>query len=98
MKLTQLAKAPQLIRIELDDEEIRKEYNDSLEFYIYDRQPLDQFVKLATAKQDDIGSMLDMINAMILDENGERILKDNLTLPTNLILKVVNKVTETLGK
>jgi hypothetical protein len=98
MKLTQLAKAPQLIRIELDDEEIRKEYNDSLEFYIYDRQPLDQFIKLATAKQDDIGSMLDMINAMILDENGEKVMKDNLTLPSDIILKVVNKVTETLGK
>lgn len=98
MKLTQLAKAPQLIRIELDDEEIRKEYGDSLEFYIFDRQPLDQFIKLATAKQDDIGSMIEMINAMILDENGERVMKDNLTLPSNIILKVVNKVTETLGK
>lgn len=98
MKLTQLAKAPQLIRIELDDEDIRKEYGDSLEFFIFDRQPLDQFIKLATAKQDDIGSMIEMINAMILDESGERVMKDNLTLPSNIILKVVNKVTETLGK
>ncbi len=98
MKLTQLAKAPQLIRIELDDEEIRNEYGDSLEFWIFDRQPLDQFIKLATAKQDDIGSMIEMINAMILDENGERVIKDNLTLPSNIILKVVSKVTETLGK
>jgi hypothetical protein len=98
MKLTQLAKAPQLIRIELDDEEIRQEYNDSLEFWIYDRQPLDQFIKLATSKHDDFGSMLELINDMILDENGERVIKDNLTLPSNIILKVVNKVTETLGK
>jgi hypothetical protein len=98
MKLTQLAKEPQLIRIELDDEEIRQEYNDSLEFWIYDRQPLDQFIKLATSKQDDIGSMIELINAMILDENGQRVIKDNLTLPSNIILKVVSKVTETLGK
>jgi hypothetical protein len=98
MKLTQLAAKPQLVRIELDDEDIRKEYNDSLEFWIWDRQPLDQFIKLATAKQDDIGSMIEMINGMILDETGERVMKDNLTLPSNIILKVVNKVTETLGK
>jgi hypothetical protein len=98
MKLTQLAKEPQLIRIELDDEEIRAEYNDSLEFYIWDRQPMDQFVKLATAKGDDFGNMLELINAMILDENGSRVLTGNLTLPSNIILKVVNKVTETLGK
>ncbi len=98
MKLTQLAAKPQLIRIELDDEDIRKEYNDSLEFFIWDRQPLDQFIKLATAKKDDIGEMISMINAMILDENGEPVIKDGLTLPSNIILKVVNKVTETLGK
>lgn len=98
MKLTQLAKEPQLIKIELDDEEIRKEYNDSLEFYIWDRQPMDQFVRLATSKAEDLGSMIEIINAMILDENGERVLKGNLTLPPDIILKVVNKVTETLGK
>jgi len=98
MKLTQLAKAPQLIRIELDDEDIRKEFNDSLEFYIWDRQPLDQFIKLATAKNDDLGTIIEMINGLILDENGEPVLTGNLTLPSNIILKVVNKVTETLGK
>jgi hypothetical protein len=98
MKLTQLAKEPQLIRIELDDEEIRQEYNDSLEFWILDRQPMDQFIKLATAKSDDISTMIEMVNGMILDESGQRILTGNLTLPTNIILKVVNKVTETLGK
>jgi hypothetical protein len=98
MKLTQLAKEPQLIRIELDDEEIRKEYNDSLEFYIWDRQPIDQFIKLATAKQDNLGSMIEMINNMVLDENGQKVLTGNLTLPSDVILKVINKVTETLGK
>ena len=98
MKLTQLAKAPQLIRVELDDEEIRKEYGDSLEFWIYDRQPIDQFVKLATTKNEDLGKIIELVNGMILDENGERILKDNLTLPTNIILKVINKVSEVLGK
>jgi hypothetical protein len=98
MKLTQLAKEPQMIRIELDDEEIRQEYNDSLEFWILDRQPMDQFIKLATAKSDDIGTMIEMVNSMILDEDGNKVLTGNLTLPTNIILKVVNKVTEALGK
>jgi hypothetical protein len=98
MKLTQLVKAPQLIRIELDDEEIRAEFGDSLEFWVWDRQPIDQFIKLATAKNDDLSVIIELINAMILDENGERVIKDNLTLPSNIILKVVNKVTEILGK
>jgi hypothetical protein len=98
MKLTQLVAKPQLIRIELDDEEIRAEFGDSLEFWVYDRQPIDQFIKLATAKNDDLTVIIELINAMILDENGERVIKDDLTLPKNIILKVVNKVTEILGK
>jgi len=59
---------------------------------------MEQFIKLATAKSDDIAVMIEMVNSMILDEEGNKVLTGNLTLPTNIILKVVNKVTETLGK
>ncbi len=98
MKLTQLAKEPTLIKIELDDEEIRKEYNDSLEFYVLDRQPLDTFIKLATVKSEDLGSIITLIKDMILDEEGNAILTGKLTLPPWVILKTITKITDTLGK
>lgn len=98
MKLTQLAAKPQLVRIELDDEEIRKEYNDSLEFYIWDRQPMAQFVRLAQLKPEDFSELVETINNMVLDENGEPVIQEGMMLPTNIMTKVIGKVVETLGK
>lgn len=98
MKLTQLAAKPQLVRIELDDEEIRKEYNDSLEFWVWDRQPLEHFVKLVTTETNELGKMITLVNEMILDENGEKVMQDGFALPSNIVLKVINAVTEKLGK
>ena len=43
MKLNQLAAKPQLIRVEINDEETIKQFGESLEFWIWDRQPMDKF-------------------------------------------------------
>lgn len=98
LKLTQLAAKPQLIKITLDDEEIIKEFGDALEFHILDRQPIDKFVRMATVKSEDFAQLVDLVNSMILDEAGQPVIKDELVLPTNVMLKVIAKVVETLGK
>jgi hypothetical protein len=98
LKLTQLASKPQLVRIELDDEEIRAKYNDSLEFYIYDRQPLDMFVKLATVGTGNIAELVSIAHSMVLDEHGDPIAHDDLVFPSDIMMKIINKVVDTLGK
>jgi hypothetical protein len=98
MKLTQLAAKPQLIKMELDDEETVKEFGESLEFWIWDRQPIDKFIKLATLKADDLGQLIDAVNGMVLDEAGLPVLKDGETLPTHVMTRLIGKVVETLGK
>lgn len=98
MKLTQLAAKPQLIKIELDDEEIRSEYNDALEFWIYDRQPIDQFVKMATIKANDFGEMVTAVNKLVLDEDGNQVIQEGYALPSGILVKVINAVVERLGK
>lgn len=98
MKLTQLAKKPQLIKLELTDEEIVQQYGEPLEFWVWDRTPMDTFVKMATMKAEDFGSMVDTVNTMVLDEDGSPIVKDGFLLPTNILTKVIAKVVETLGK
>ena len=82
----------------LDDEEIIKEYGEALEFHIYDRQPMDQFVRLAQMKPEDFQDMVTMVNSMVLDEDGNPVVKDDLVLPTGIMTKVIGKVVETLGK
>lgn len=98
MKLTQLAAKPQLVKIELNDEDIVKEFGESLEFWIWDRQPMDKYIRLAQMKGEDLGELIEAVNQMVLDEEGNSIVKDGLVLPTNIMTKVVGKVVETLGK
>jgi hypothetical protein len=98
MKLTQLSKKPELVKVELTDEETIKEYGESLEFWIYDRTGMDVFVKMATMKGEDFGDMVEIVNKMILDEDGTPIVKDGYLLPSNILTRVIGKVVETLGK
>jgi len=98
LKLTQLAAKPSLVRIELDDEEIKEKYGDTLEFWVWDRQPMNMFVKLATVHQNNFGEMVELVNSMVLDEEGNQIAKDELVFPTDVMMKIINKVVETLGK
>jgi len=98
MKLTQLAAKPQLIKIELADEETIAEYGEPLEFWIWDRQPMDKYIKLAQMKSENVNELISAVNEMILDEEGKAIVSGELTLPTNIMTRVIGKVVETLGK
>jgi hypothetical protein len=98
MKLSQLAAKPQLIRIELDTPEIKEIYKDSLEFWVYDRQDMDVFVKLATLDVTNFEKLTSLVNAMILDETGQPIVREGLALPSDVLMAAIQKVIEMLGK
>lgn len=99
MKLSQLATKPQLILVQLDDEEVIKEFNEPLEFYTWDRQPLEVFMQLAASDNNaDQSVMLNLVKSLILDEAGNQIIVDENMLPPNLLIKAISKITETLGK
>lgn len=98
MKLSQLAAKPQLIKLVLDDEAVLKEFSEAVEFWTWDRQPLDTFMKLANSNTENVGSMIEVVRGMILDEQGRAIIaKDNM-LPSTLLIKAIAKIVETLGK
>lgn len=98
MKLTQLAAKPQLVKIELNDEDIVKEFGEPLEFWIWDRQPMDKYIRLAQLQGNNMDELIKAVNEMVLDEDGNPIVKDDLALPTGIMTKVVGKVVESLGK
>ena len=97
MKLSQLAAKPQLIKVELNDEDILQEYGEPLEFWIYDRQPIDKYVEMAKTGSDNIGEMVRIVNNLVLDESGEIIARDGMVFPGKLMVKILQKVVETLG-
>jgi hypothetical protein len=56
------------------------------------------FMKLANADQQDMASMIGLVKTLILDEEGKEIIKGENMLPSTLLIKVIGKVVETLGK
>lgn len=104
MKLSEITKKPQLIELMIDDDDTIKEFGEPLSFHTWDRQPMEVFVKLAnlTTKVENqdpnIGDMIDVVKELILDDKGEHILKDKQSMPTHILMKVITKVTEQLGK
>ena len=98
MKLTQLAAKPQLIKIEINDEETVAEYGEGIEFWIYDRQPIEQFIRLAQMKDDSMADVIEIVKKMVLDEESKPIMNEETLLPTKILTKVIGKVVETLGK
>lgn len=98
MNLSQLTAKPQLVLVKLDDEETITEYKEAIEFYTWDRQPMDVFMRLASATQDNTAGIIDIVKTLILDETGKEILTKDNVLPTNVLMKAISKVTDMLGK
>ena len=98
MNLKDLAKQPQLIKVTIDDEEIVKEYGEPLDFYCYDRQPMDMFLKVAANDKSDFAELANLLKDMVLDENGEQVIKDGLVLPPKVMIPVFTKMVSVLGK
>jgi len=98
LKLTQLAKEPQLVKITLTDTAIVERYGDELEFWIRDRQPIDQFIKMATANQENYGELIRLIKDLVLDEHGDPVLHGEQVLPNDIMLAVITATVERLGK
>ena len=98
MKINQLASKPQLIKLVLDDKDTLKELGEELEFWTWDRQPLDKFMKLATIKQDNPQEIIEVVRTLILDEEGKEVIVGENMLPTQILIRIISKVTETLGK
>lgn len=98
MKLSQLAAKPQLVKFVIDDEDTVKEFGEAIEFWSWDRQPLEVFMKLANANQADVSSMIDIVRTLILDEDGKQVIRGETMLPSTVLIKVIAKIVETLGK
>jgi hypothetical protein len=99
MKLQQLASKPTLTKIVIDNEDIVKEYGEELEFYIYDRQPMSVFMKLASMDQNEnsLEDLAHIVEDMIMDEQGKKIINKDVSLPIDVMVKVIEKTVNRLG-
>ena len=98
MNLKDLAKEPTLVKVILDDEEIVKEYGEPVEFYTYDRQPLDTYLKMASIDAENTDAVFDAISKLVLDAKGDPIFDETVSIPATLLVRVLNTVVESMGK
>lgn len=98
MKLQVLASKPQLIKIVIDDEQTVARFGESIEFYVHDRQDMDTYLKLASLEgNNDLASISEVVKDLVLDEKGNKILKNGVSLPAEVIIKVIEKTVANLG-
>jgi hypothetical protein len=98
MKLSDLAKKPQLIMVTIADEDIVAEFGETIEFWTWDRQPMDTFLKLASIDQNNTASVIEAVRGLVLDEEGKPVLTGDRSLPTKVMMRVITSVVESLGK
>lgn len=100
MNIAELAVEPKLIKITLDDEEIVEQFGEPLEFHAWDRQPIERFLQFAGKKitEENLPQVINFCKEMILDDQGEPVLKDKLVLPATVMSRCITKVMEQLGK
>lgn len=97
MKITSLVAEPQLIKITLDSEQILETYGEPIEFWVYDRQPIETYFRLGQ-NPDDVGTIMDLVKHMILDETGAPVISGDQVLPLDVALQAFNQVVTQLGK
>lgn len=98
MKLSELAKKPQLVKITIADEDIVAEFGEAIEFWSWDRQPMDTFLKLASLDQNNTASVIETVRGLVLDEEGKPVITGENSLPTKVMMRVITAVVESLGK
>lgn len=98
MKISQLASRPQLIKLVLDNPEIVERHGEPIEFWTWDRQPLDIFMKLANTNTADQGSIIGVVKSLVLDETGQEVIADGNTIPTDILVAAIDRIVRLLGK
>jgi len=99
MELSELSKKPQLIKLTIDKEELVEKYGEEIDFYMFDRQPLHVFSKIAkSSKSEDISEYLEILKDTILSADGEPIMTEENILPLDLMTEAMGLIGTQMGK
>jgi len=71
---------------------------ESINFWTWDRLPLDSFMKLANADETSPSEMIGIVRPLILNHAGKQIMTRENVLPQKLLVAAISKIVEKLGK
>lgn len=99
MDISKFAKKPELIKIEITDENIVENYGDAVSFYIYDNLDINTYFEFYKSQADQDGDKLNAIlRKLIHDEHGNNTISTDQMLPIDLALAALHGINEQLGK
>jgi hypothetical protein len=99
MDISSLTKKPELIKLEIADEDIVREYGEAISFWTMDHIDVStyfDFYKFQQSQDSDL--LMNVLRKIILKEDGSRAIAEDAVLPVNLTLAVLVKVNDFLGK
>lgn len=99
MEISKLAKKPQLVELVLDDEDIVERFGEPISFYIQDHMGVATYFDFYRLQQQNDDELLnDLLRKLILKSDGTPALADDEVVPVQLILAILMKISEHLGK
>lgn len=96
MDLSQLAETPKLLHLQLDSEDIVAKYGEPVEFWMYDRQSIPTYMKLSSIS-NDTAELIDAVRQLVMTREGKPMLKEDQTLPFDIMTAMIQKVVTELG-
>lgn len=96
MELKALAAKPQLVKVEVNSEPVVAAYGESLEFWMWDRQDIPTYLKLAQLKEDRT-AIFNIVKDVVLDKDGQPVLQDGEMLPIEIMIPVLEAAVKQLG-
>lgn len=99
MDITKLAKKPQLVKLDITDDDIVTSYGDTITFYMIDQMDISTYFNFYRLQQNENGDLLnELLRKLILKEDGEPALGEDEVFPVDLILAILVRINEFLGK
>jgi len=99
MDISKLAKKPQLVQLILDDKDVVERFGEPISFYIKDQMGIATYFDFYRLQQQEDDALLnELLRKFILKEDGTPALGEEEVLPVQLILAILMKINDFLGK
>lgn len=99
MDVKQAVRKPQLIKLEIDSEDIVKIYGEPVVFHMIDYLDLGTYFEFYKLQQaENANKLIEILRRIVLDQEGKPVIADDETLPIELSLAILYKINDHLGK
>lgn len=99
MDISKLAKKPQLVQMILDEKDIVEKFGEPITFYIKDQMGIGTYFDFYRLQQQENDTLLnELLRKIVLKEDGSSAIGEEEVLPVQLVLAILVKINDFLGK